>query len=153
MPYTVNPQDSQDSVTAALREKFPLIPIIPDGLPEGEYKEIKLNPDSSVKPFIVLWFHTPRRLRTGRSFANTRLDMRQTGVDVVAVANSGSESRRILNGVTDFLINFKPERSGRITESDSSLWSQARPMDISNRPARWPSPTPLPWGKNSAKIA
>ena len=153
MTYSVSPQASQDSVVAALRTKFPLIPIIPDGLPEGEHDEIEYNPDGSVKPFVVLWFHTARRSRSGRSFSNTRLDMRFTGCDVVSIANSGTESRRILNGVVDFLINLKPKGSGRITEADTSLWSQARPMDIANRPARWLTTTTLQWGMNSEKVS
>ena len=70
-----------------------------------------------------------------------------------SIANSGGESRRILNGVVDFLINLKPEGSGRITEADTSLWSRARPMDIANRPARWLTTTTLQWGMNSKKVS
>lgn len=152
MTYSVSPQESQESVVAALRNKFPLIPIIPDGLPEGDDGGIKVNPDGSVKPFIVLWFHAARRTPGGRSFATTRLDQRKSGCDVVSVASTGAESRRILNGVLDFLIGIKPAGSGVITESDTALWNSSRPMDIANRPARFLSTSTVQWGINSQKI-
>ena len=151
--YTVSPQDSQDSVTDMLRAKFPLIPFIPDGLPEGEHSEIKLNADGSVRPFVVIWFHAARRTKSGRSFSTTRLASRRTGCDIVAVANSGSEARRILNGVSDFLVDKKPVRSGRITDSDAPLWENARPMDMANRPARFLATSTFTWGMNNQKIA
>lgn len=158
MEYTINPQDGQDSVVSILRAKFPGIPVIPDGLPEGmpetpDHEAIRFRDDGGIEPFILLWFRTPKRTEKGRSFVNSRLDMRKTGADVVVVAHTGGESRRILNGVMDFLVNERPVRAGRITEAANGLWSDARALSVVDRPARWLTTATIEWVMNSQKIA
>lgn len=146
MNYTLNPQPSQDSLAKKLRTEYPHIPVIEDGLLDDDNDAIKLYSDGSVKPFIVIWFQTPRRTPRGRSFGGVRLDQRKASADIVMVARSGAEARRVLNDVMDTIIGFKPEGSGVVVESERQLWGDAREIDTSNRPSRWAIPYSVEWG-------
>lgn len=146
MPYNLNPQDSQDSFTKKLEDTYPHIPVIEDGLLDDDNDKIKTYEDGSVEPFIVIWFQTPRRTRRGRSFATTRLDQRVASADIVVVARSGTEARRVMNDIIDTIIGFKPEGSGAVVESDRQLWQDARQIDTKNRPSRWALPYSVEWG-------
>lgn len=146
MALSINPQVSQDSITTHLRTLYPHIPVIPDGLMDQEDDVIKKYADGSVKPFIVLWFRQPQRLRRGRSIADTRLDQRMASVDVVVVARSAPESRLVLNAVIDSMVGWKPENGGIMVESDRSLWGDARAVDFASRPSRWAATQSLNWG-------
>jgi hypothetical protein len=151
MTYNINPQKSQDSVAEMLREEYPHIPVIEDGLLDDDNGKIKTYDDGSVKPFIVLWFQTPRRLTSGRSFAGARLDQRVASADIVVVARSGTEARRVMNDIIDRLIGFKPYGSGVVVESDRQLWRDSRKIDTANRPSRWAIPYSVEWGIFSKK--
>lgn len=137
MTYVLNPQSAQDSITAKLEEEYPHIPVIEDGLIDGEYPEIEKFPNGEIKPFIILWFSAARRANTGRSFQSQKLDQHRAGVDVVVVARNGREARLLLNDIGDRLIGWKPENAGGIVKG-TAIWSQSRPMlDANNRPSRW----------------
>ncbi len=151
--YTLNPQDSQDSFTNHLRTSYPHIPVIEDGLLDDDNEEIKTYEDGSIKPFIVIWFQTPRRARRGRSFAGARLDQRIASADVIVVARSGTEARRVMNSVIDTLVGFKHDGSGAVVESDRQLWSDARQIDIKSRPSRWVMSYSVDWGIFAKKTA
>jgi hypothetical protein len=136
MTYVLNPQGAQDSIGEKLREEYPHIPVIEDGLIDGEYDAIERFADGTIKPFILLWFSTARR-SGGRSFQNEKLDGYIAGVDVVVVARNGAEARRLINDIADRLIGWKPENGGGIVKG-SGIWSQSRAMlDSNNRPSRW----------------
>lgn len=136
MTYVLNPQAAQESITAKLQDEYPHIPIIEDGLIDGDYDVIEKFSDGSIKPFILLWFSVPRRTR-GRSFQHEKLDSYTAGVDIVVVARNGKEARKLINDIGDRLIGWKPTNSGGIVKG-SGIWSQSRAMlDSNNRPSRW----------------
>lgn len=136
MAYVLNPQSAQDSIAEKLRTEYPHVPVIEDGLIDGDYDAIEKFPDGSIKPFIILWFSVARRSR-GRSFQNEKLDNHIAGVDVVVVARNGAESRKLINDIANTLIGWKPENAGGIVKG-SGIWSQSRAMlDANNRPSRW----------------
>ena len=152
MPYNVNPQDTQDSITSYLHEKYPHIPIIPDGMiGEDDDDLIDKYQDQSIKPFIILWFNNPKRRPRGRSFASHKLDSRYASVDVVVVGRNGSEVRKLSNHITDTLLDFKPDKGGRLTEG-SSLWGSTRSLDMGNRPSRFASTNRFDFGVSSTKV-
>ena len=137
MTYVLNPQDSQDSITAKLQTEYPHIPVIEDGLIDGEYDVIEKFPNGEIKPFIVLWFTVARRNPTGRSFQHEKLDAYSASVDIVVVARNGKEARVLLNDIGDRLIGWKPDNAGGMVKG-SGMWSQSRAMlDSNNRPSRW----------------
>lgn len=137
MNYVLNPQAAQDSITSKLKSEYPHIPIIEDGLIDGDYAEIEKFANGEIKPFIIVWFTAPRRNQTGRSFQSYKLDQHRAGVDVVVVARNGKEARTLLNDIGNRLIGWKPENSGGMVKG-TSIWSQSRPMlDSDNRPSRW----------------
>lgn len=146
MSYNISPQDSQDSLTSQIRARYPHVPVIEDGLLDDENDIIERYPDGSVKPFIVLWFQTPRRTQRGRSFATARLDQRVASADIVVVARSGTEARRLMNSIIDWVIDVKLEGSGRIVESSRQLLSGPREIDTSSRPSRWALSYSIEWG-------
>lgn len=153
MTYSINPQSAQDSLAKKLREEYPHIPVIEDGLLDDDNETIQHYEDGSVKPFIVIWFHTPRRTSRGRSFSTTRLDQRKASADIVVVGRSGTEARRVMNDVIDTVIGFKPKDSGAITEAERQLWTDAREIDTRNRPSRWAMSYSIEWGAFSKKTA
>lgn len=137
MTYILNPQGSQESIATKLRTEYPHIPVIEDGIIDGEYAEIEKFSDGSIKPFIILWFTVARRNPTGRSFQSEKLDSHSAAVDVVVVARNGAEARKLINDIGDRLIGWKPDNAGGIVKS-SGMWSQSRAMlDSNNRPSRW----------------
>lgn len=148
---SINPQDSQDSVTAELRRLFPGVLVIEDGLIDDVSDKIKTHEDGTIVGFICIWFRIPTRTAKGRSFSSTRLDQRKVSCDIAFVGRSGSEARRALNRIYDNMINFKPVRSGRMTESDA-LFGEARSIDIANRPTRWVAQTSFEWRINHERV-
>ena len=149
--YNLNPQTSQDSFAKKLRDEYPHIPVIEDGLMDDDNDSILTYSDGTVKPFIVIWFQTPRRTRRGRSVAGARLDQRVAAADVVVVARNGTEARRVMNDVIDTLIGFKPDGSGAVVEAERQLWSDPQQIDTRNRPSRWAVPYSVEWGIFSKK--
>lgn len=136
MTYVLNPQAAQDSIANKLRQEYPHIPVIEDGLIDGDYDAIEKFADGTIKPFILLWFSVARRGRN-RSFQNQKLDQHYAGVDIVVVARNGAEARKLINDIGDRLIGWKPENAGGIVKG-SGIWSQSRAMlDSNNRPSRW----------------
>lgn len=158
-PYTINPTITQDSITQKLRDSYSHVPIIPDGMVTadtylfGGYETpINYHLDGSIKPFIVLWFSSVKRSRRGRSFGNMKLDSRYGSVDVVVVANNPTDCRLLLNDVSDTLVEFQTAYGGKMVES-SSLWGQARSIDIANRPTRYAATNRFDFGVAARKIA
>lgn len=136
MTYVLNPQSAQDSITSKLATEYSHIPVIEDGLIDGDYSTIEKFSDGSIKPFILLWFSTPQRAG-GRSFQHEKLDGYIASVDVVVVARNGKEARTLINDIGDKLIGWKPDNSGGIVKG-SGMWSQSRAvLDSNNRPSRW----------------
>jgi len=150
MSYTINPQPQQDSIEAYLKEKYPHIPVLPDGLPDDDSTTIRRYKNGEIMPFILLWFGMPKRTGKGSSFGNYKLDSRKASVDVVVVARNAREAREVINDVSDQLIGFKTDGGGRVTESDA-LWGQARTIDIQNRPSRWAATNRFDFGISARK--
>lgn len=152
MTYTINPQASQDSLTAELRAQYPHAPVIPGGLLDDDSSTIKKYDTGAIKPFITINFQTPRRTRRGRSLAGVRLDQRVASADIMVVARSEAEARLFMNDIIDRIIGFKPVGSGAITESERQLWGDARQLEVSNRPSRWVMSFSVDWGIFSKKV-
>lgn len=151
MTYVLNPQAAQDSIAEKLRTEYPHIPIIEDGLIDGDYSTIEKFSDGSIKPFILLWFSVARPGR-GRSFQHQKLDSYRAGVDVIVVARNGSEARKLINDIGDKLIGWKPENSGAIVKG-SGIWSQSRAvLDSNNRPSRWAATDRFDFGIQANKV-
>lgn len=137
MTYVLNPQAAQDSIVAKLQAEYPHIPVIEDGLIDGDYAEIDKFANGEIKPFIILWFTSARRANRGRSFQHEKLDQYRASVDVVVVARNGKEARLLLNDITDRLVGWKPENAGGIVKG-TAIWTQSRAMlDSDSRPSRW----------------
>ena len=151
--YTLNPQAMQDSLIAHLRDSYPHIPVIEDGMPDEDYDSIETYFDGSIKPFIVVQFGMPRRARRGRAFAGARLDQRICSADIMVVGKSGTEARRVMNSVADETIGFKTDGGGVVVEADRQLWTEARKIDTKNRPSRWVIPLSVEWGAFARKIS
>lgn len=145
MAYVLDPSASQESFVTKLETEYPHIPVLPDGLLDTE-EGIERFPDQSIKPFIIIWFSTPRRNRRGRSFVATKLDGYTAGADVVVVARSGTEARLLLNNIGNRLLDWKPANSGIVTEG-SDLWRDSRAiLDANNRPTRFAATRRFEWG-------
>jgi hypothetical protein len=151
MAYSINPQSAQDDIAAHLRAMYPHVPVIEDGLLDDETSTIQRYANGSIKPFIVIWFETPRRTNGGRSVATTRLDQRKAAADLVVVAKSGPEARRLANDLYDKIIGFKPIHSSIIVESERQLWSGSRQIDSASKPSRWAMPISVEWGAFAQK--
>jgi hypothetical protein len=137
MNYILNPQSAQDSIAEKIREEYPHIPVIEDGIIDGEYDEIEKFPNGDIKPFIILWFSSARRANTGRSFQSHKLDQHRAGVDVVVVSRNGREARVLLNDITDRLVGWKPDNASGMIKG-TAIWTQSRPMiEANDRPSRW----------------
>lgn len=150
--YTLNPQLSYDSFVAELRRLYPNRPLLEEGTIDSDDNTIQTYSNGMVKPFMVTWSKNPTKTASGRSFAGTRLDQRKGGMDVVVVAKSGAEARLVANDVFDKIIGFKPTGSGRVTDAARTLWSDARGMDMGNRPTRWAVALSFEWGLYHDKI-
>lgn len=151
MTYTISPQPAQDDLIAQLRALYPNHAVIKNGLVDQDDSTIRTLPSGSVEAFLVVWFHMPRRTRRGRSFATTRLDQRMASADIVAIGGSPNNALDLANDVYDKIIGRKLVGSGAITEAERQLWSDARQIDIANRPSRWMVPVSIEWGANSTK--
>jgi hypothetical protein len=152
LTYVLNPQVSQDSIVEKLREEYPHVPVIEDGLIDGDYDEIDKFPNGEIKPFIVLWFSAARRSVYRRSFQHEKLDAHRAGVDVVVVARNGKEARVLLNDITNTLVGWKPENAGGIVKG-MAVWAESRPMlDAGNRPSRWAATDRFDFGIQTSKV-
>lgn len=153
MAYVLNPTPSQNSVTEFLREQYPHVLFIPDGLmdddnydADGNKIKIPTFPSGQIKPFVVLWFGNARRTARHRGFTNSKLDSYTTGTDLVVVARSGTEARTLLNDIGNTILDFKPENSGPIVKG-SALWRDARAViDSQSRPTRFATTDRFEWG-------
>lgn len=150
--YNLNPQISYDSFIARLRVLYPNRPLLEEGLIDSDDSVIETYSSGAVKPFMVTWARNPTKTGNGKSFAGTRLDQRKGGMDVVIVARSGKEARDVANDVYDKIIGFKPTGSGRVTDADRGLWSDARGLDMGNRPTRWAVSLSFEWGLYHDKV-
>lgn len=136
--YRLNPTEAQDSIKEYLEGLYPHVPVIEDGIVDGDYEQILKFPDGKIKPFIILWHSTPYRAPRGRSVAHEKLDTHRVNIDVLVVANNGSDGRRLMNDVSDNLTGFKPTQATGGMVKGISLWEQSRfTLDSQNRPNRW----------------
>lgn len=153
MPYTVNPQQEQDSIVDFLRTQYAHTAVIVDGLLDDDNDSITYG-DQGVNGFLVLYFSNPKPSpgRRGKSFGGVRLDQRHATVDVVAVARSGEAARTFLNKVYDKLLGFQTAGGGRLTDG-VSLWSDSRQVAMpKDRPTRYARTVRFDFGVNSRKI-
>lgn len=151
MPYSINPQAEQDSITAFLRAEYPGMAIIEDGLPADDNDSITENSEGEINTFMILWFSNPK-LGRKKGFGGHKLDSYFATVDVGIIARSGTRARSVLNDVTDRLIDFKPDGGGRMTQG-AALFSDARQVkQEANRPERWMRTNRFDFGIASKKI-
>lgn len=136
MNYSINPQVEQDSITAFLREQYPHLTIIEDGLLDDDDDDIQTD-ETGIISFIVLWYSNAKRSPRGRSFANYKADDHYATVDVVVVSQNGTRARRLLNDIADRLVGFKAADGGRLHKG-TSLWADSRQiLQDQTRPTRW----------------
>ena len=137
MDYSINPQIEQDSITEYLKEQYPTMAIIEDGLPSDDNDSITYDPDTGeVNSFVILWFSNPKKGKKA-GFGGQKLDSYFATVDVGLIARSGTRARRVLNDVTDRLIDFKAAEGGRLSQG-APLFSDSRQVkQEANRPERW----------------
>lgn len=135
--YDLDLEPIQQSIIDFIESEWPGTPVYPDGLVDDE--TVDKFDDGSVKPYFILWLRDLNRSPRGRSFGGTRMDSYRSGFDLVAVTNNGSESRRLLNLVSNKLIGWKPLNSGEVVKGNS-LWEGSRAVkDSANRPSRFVS--------------
>ena len=150
-PYSLDITATQNSIESFLKAQYPHVPVIPDGLLDVNHEAIQRFPDQSIKPFIVLWFSTVKRRPRGRSFASYKLDQHFATVDVVVVARHGTECRKLLNNVSDRLVEFQATGGGKMYKS-ASLWGSSRKIDIQNSPTRFAMTDRFDFGVSAQKI-
>lgn len=135
--YVLNPQISQDSITAFLRSEYSHIPFIEDGLVDGDHDEIQYFSDGSIKPFVLIWYSQMKRSARNHSFSSYKLDPHSATLDLVAVTRNPTEGRTLLNDIGNRLVGFQVANGGRMYKS-ASLWGDSRQvLDTDNRPSRW----------------
>lgn len=135
MDYSINPDVEQASIAAYLREQYPDMAIIEDGLPADNNDAITYSTEG-VNTFVLLWFSNPKPGRK-KGFAGRKLDSYIGTVDVAVIARDASRARIVLNDITDRLIDFKPAEGGRMTQG-TALFGDARQVkQEENRPERW----------------
>lgn len=137
MDYSINPQIEQDSITEYLKEQYPTMAIIEDGLPSDDNESITYDEATGqVNTFVILWFSNPKKGKKA-GFGGQKLDTYFATVDVAVVARSGTRARRVLNDITDRLIDFKVAEGGRMSQG-TPLFGDARQVkQEANRPERW----------------
>lgn len=136
MPYSINPQEEQESIAAFLREQYPGLTVIEDGLLDDDNEAIQYDA-GGIKSFVVLWFSNTKRSPRGRSFAEYKLDDHYATVDVVVVSRSGTKARKFLNDISDRLTGFKAAGGGRLHKG-AALWADSRQVVMDKeRPSRW----------------
>ena len=150
--YSINPQEEQDSITAFLKAEYPDMAIIEDGLPADDNKAITYEAGTGdVNTFVLLWFSNPKPGRK-KGIAGRKLDSYVGTVDVAVIAREGTRARKVLNNVTDQLIDFKPAGGGRMTQG-TALFADARQVkQEQNRPERWMRTNRFDFGIASKKI-
>lgn len=128
--------------------------VIVDGFLDTD--DVPKYPDSTVQPFIVLWFRGIRRSgsrRGTRAFAGPRLDAYTAGFDAVCVANNGSDARTLMNYVTDQIVGWKPDNAGQVN-TDGSLWNSSRPIiNSESKPTRWAATQGFAYGVFQVRTA
>lgn len=80
---------------------------------DTDYPDVADEPTKNgvLVPYLVVRSNSPNRVPTGGSFGGNRWDEMYTLIDVLAVAASPEECRRLAygeDGVTDTLVGFKP---------------------------------------------
>lgn len=102
----------QDTIAAYIRQEFPNYTVVEDMMLDDE-TIIKNN--NKIKPYIVLRWGGLNRRTAAANFGGVRFDEYFSSVDIVGVAPTGNQARRILNIVNDVLIGWKPTGGGAMT--------------------------------------
>ncbi|UVG34100.1 tail terminator [Microbacterium phage Pavlo] len=151
MNYSINPQAEQDSIAAFLRAQYPNMAFIEDGLPADDHESITEDAQGEINTFALLWFSNPK-LGRKKGFGGAKLDSYFGTVDVAVIARDGTRARKVLNNISDRLIDFKPDGGGRMTQG-APLFADARQVkQEANRPARWMRTNRFDFGIASKKI-
>lgn len=149
--YSINPQVEQDSIVAYLRAQYPNMAIIEDGLPADDNAAITYSEDG-VNTFVLLWFSNPKRGKKA-GFGGQKLDSYFATVDVAVIARDGTRARKVLNDITDRLIDFKVAEGGKMSQG-TALFGDARQVkQEANRPERWMRTNRFDFGIASKKVA
>lgn len=115
----------------------------PDGIP------IPMGTDGKIKPYIVLRFGVRRASYTGGSMRGPRMDEYWSTVDVVAIADDGNKSRRLLNGLIEDLIGWKPDGVTPLSQrSDAGDPAMFTVSSNESRPTQYVSSTRLRFSLN-----
>lgn len=151
MPYSINPQVEQDSIVEYLKAEYPGMAIIEDGLPADNNSAITYSPDG-VNTFVILWFSNPKKGKKA-GFAGQKLDSYFASVDVAVVARDGTRARKVLNDVTDRLVDFKTAEGGKLSQGTPLFGDARQVMQEANRPERWVRTNRFDFGIASKRVA
>lgn len=150
--YSVNPQVEQDSITAYLREQFPEIPFIEDGIPAGDYKEITFDSRGRINTFAILWYSDIKK-GAKKSFAGHKLDSYSATVDVAVIAHDGTRARKVLNVINDRLVGFRVSEGGHLSKGTPLFGDSRQIRQEATRPERWMRTARFDFGIASKRVA
>lgn len=149
--YSINPQEEQDSIVAFLKAEYPHVPVITGGVPDGDYKEIKVV-NGVVQEFVILWFSNAKKGRK-QGFGGRKLDSYYATVDIAVIGPTDDRARRLMNIISDRLVDFKVSGGGRI-DTGTPLYADGRQIkQESTKPARWMRTNRFNFGIASKRVA
>lgn len=96
----------QEAITAHVKS-LTVLPVEEDQWPDD--KPLPMSTDGKIKPYIILRYAPRRSSYAERSMRGARLDGYWSSVDVVCVTNDGNKSRKMLEGLMDELVGWKPD--------------------------------------------
>lgn len=152
MPYSINPQEEQDSITEYLRTQYPHITFIEGGLPDDDNTTIKYDTEG-VRTYVMLHYSPSRPTGTGRSFNDYKLDGHDARLDAFVFANSDNRARKFLNDMGDRLVGFKTNGGGRVRKDGQIFRNGRQVVSQDSRPSQWTRTESYVFGIASKKIA
>lgn len=142
MMYSINPQEEQDSLTAHLRATYPNVRIFTGGVPDEDFIDPKVPGsgvqvvDGQIREFMILWYSNAKKGRK-QGFGGKKLDSYYATVDIAVIGPTDDRARRLMNIVSDELVDFKVAGGGRV-DTGTPLYADGRQVkQESTKPARW----------------
>jgi len=107
----------QDQIAAYVTQEFPGYEVIEDYVIDDDAMQ---RADGKTKPYIVLTWSGLGRSNRGANFGGVRLDEYYSGFQLSVVAPTPKQCRKAINIITDKLIGWSPNGSGRLVPSGGS---------------------------------
>lgn len=135
MSYNLDLGPIQADITDWFETTYPGTRIVVDGLLDDD--TVPKFANGTIKPFIILNFGGLRRAPRGRSYGGTRMDSYRSGFDVFVVASNPSDSRSVMNTLSNALIGHKFENCGETVKGMNIFENAKNVLDATNKPSRW----------------